>query len=370
MQEPKTYRCIGLMSGTSLDGTDLACCRFINREGGWEYEIEHATTVPYPNSWVNKLRSLFTASAMDFSKANADLGIYYAGLINDFISENHISQVDCIGSHGHTIFHQPANHFTTQIGSGAHIASLTGLQTVCDFRQADVALGGQGAPLVPIGDMVLFHQYDYCLNIGGFANISFQSGGQRIAFDICPANFVLNAIYRDSLSKQGLQKETDLGYDKDGMLARRGAINQDLLNELQSITYYSEKPPKSLGEEWVKEHFFPVLAQYKIKEADLLASCCEHIALQIASATNAGPNDKMLMSGGGTLNAYLIERIRYYFKGEIKIPDLLTIHYKEAIIFAFLGLLRILQKVNTLSSVTGSGINTSGGCIYQPVIKI
>lgn len=362
------FRCIGLMSGTSLDGLDIACCLFWQEQDHWRFKIEHATTIPYSHEWTQRLRSLPDASALEFARTHAELGILYASLVNEFIEKHGITQVFLIGSHGQTIFHQPQNGFSSQIGSGAHLAALTQLPVVCDFRSSDVALGGQGAPLVPIGDSILFSEYDFCLNIGGFANISFVADSKRMAFDVCPANFVLNHIFRKHVSENiSGHNRTTFDYDKDGVLASKGSIHQELLQKLNAIPYYSQLPPKSLGEEWVKKYFLPVINEYPIPLEDLLASCCEHIAIQIASCGNVTPQDSVLISGGGAYHSFLIQRIGHYFKGKIEIPETLIIEYKEALIFAFLGLLRFMNQPNTLASVTGARLNSSGGCIYQPI---
>jgi len=351
---PKSiYRIIGLMSGTSLDGLDIACCYFEEKNGKWNYKIEAATTVKYTEEWNTKLTTIHTASAYEFALANTEYGYYLAEKVNEFIAANNITDIDFIASHGHTIFHQTDKNFTFQLGSGAAIAGRTGITTVCDFRSTDVALNGQGAPLVPIGDALLFPGYDYCLNLGGIANISYQNNGKRVAFDICPVNLVLNE----------LAKTLGKNYDSEGELARSGSVNNNLLEKLNNLDFYKTTGAKSLGREWVEEVFFPVLNNFEISTHYKLNTVCEHIAIQIGKQV-INKNADMLITGGGAYNSYLTERIQNHSAAKIVIPDNQTIEYKEALIFAFLGLLRVEQKINTLASVTGARTDSTGGAIY------
>ena len=363
---------LGLMSGTSLDGLDMACCRFWKSGIRWKYEILKAETIPYPPEWKQRLTDLPEESAIAFAQTDADLGQFMGKYTREFLEKNHLIP-DFISSHGHTVFHQPGKRLTVQIGKGSAIAAETGLPVVCDFRTVDVALGGQGAPLVPIGDRLLFPMYDYCLNLGGFANISFEKKGKRIAFDICPCNIVLNK----------LAERSGYCYDTEGTLAQRGHINHLLLDSLNNIPYYHEPPPKSLGKEWVGAFIDPILAQYvpgigspvpsspsgsRKPEAgipDLLHTFCEHIAIQIGKYTGTARTKGILITGGGALNHFLVERIRHHVSPQVILPGIQTIEYKEALIFAFLGLLRWLNEVNCLSSVTGASRDHTGGAVYR-----
>lgn len=338
------------MSGTSLDGLDIACCTFEQIGENWNYKIKDAVTFKYNDEWSKKLASIHNASAYEFALANTEYGYYLAEKVNEFIAEKSIATIDLIASHGHTIFHQPENNFTFQLGSGAAIAGRTGITTVCDFRSLDVALNGQGAPLVPVGDALLFSEFNYCLNLGGITNISFNNTGKRVAFDICPVNLVLNQL------AQTLGKS----YDNEGDFARSGSLNNNLLEKLNNLDFYKTTGAKSLGREWVEDIFFPVINSFEISAQDKLNTVCEHIALQIAKHAKA----KMLITGGGAYNNYLIERIKFHAQSEVIIPDKQTIEYKEALIFAFLGLLRFEHKNNTLASVTGAKTNSIGGAIY------
>ena len=347
------YNVIGLMSGTSLDGLDIACCEFIAGDNRWSYKILCAETIAYSREWKSTLSGLESASALEYVTADIEYGHLLGRVTREFIAR-HGLQPGFIASHGHTVFHQPEKQITSQIGSGAAIAAETGLPVVCDFRTLDVALGGQGAPLVPAGDRLLFGDFDCCVNLGGFANISYENEGKRIAYDICPANIVLNYL----ALRAGCE------YDAGGMLATSGTVNGPLLAELNNLPYYRLVPPKSLGKEWVLQHIIPLLETGSNSTNDLLATYCEHIAVQVASASNMKKSARILVTGGGAFNKYLISRIRSYALPEIFIPDALTVNFKEALVFAFLGVLRQRHENNCLQSVTGASRDSSGGAIY------
>lgn len=354
---PKQYNVVGLMSGTSLDGLDIAYCKFtLNDNKSWQYEIIKAETIEYSTEWKKRFISLENTDALTFLQTNVDYGSYLGSSVAAFLAK-HDLKPDFVASHGHTIFHQPDKKLTVQIGSGSHIAAESKHTVVCDFRSLDVGLGGQGAPLVPIGDRFLFADFDYCLNLGGFANVSHETNGKRIAFDICPVNIVMNDIC-EKLSKK---------YDNEGELARSGTVNEELLEKLSKLDFYHLplNTPKSLGKEWVVKSINPILAEYKdIKESDLLATFCEHIAVQISNSLKGKPDGRLLVTGGGAYNSYLIERIRKHVTLQVVIPESNTIEFKEALIFAFLGVLRMRNEVNCLSSVTGARTDNCGGAIY------
>lgn len=351
----KTYSIIGMMSGTSLDGVDLAHCTFEESEDGYSYELGKCDTIPYPEKWLNRLKTLHLASALEYAQTHTEYGRYIGSLIHNFVITNEIS-ADFAACHGHTIFHNPTKQYSSQIGEGAAIAAECGLPVVCDFRTSDVAAGGQGAPLVPIGDQLLFNQYDYCLNLGGFANISMQINGRRIAWDISPANIILNHI--------AVQKGKP--YDKNGEIAASGMVHPELLQTLNNLGYYRMQPPKSLGREWIEKEILPILPLYNISLDDAACTFCEHIAMQIASCLVKDSNKQMLVTGGGAFNTFLVQRIAVHTVVELVIPDAQTINYKEALVFAFLGLLRMQGKPNCLASVTGASRNISGGAVYLP----
>jgi anhydro-N-acetylmuramic acid kinase len=351
----ETYNVIGLMSGTSLDGLDIAFCRFVLNEGQWSFEIIKASTISYDEAMKQKLRSLEIATGEDFQLAHNEFGAYLGLRVSDFIIR-HGLRPDFISSHGHTVFHQPENRLTVQIGAGNAIAAKCGLPVVCDFRSLDVALGGQGAPLVPVGDRLLFPQYDYCLNLGGFANISFENKGNRMAYDICPVNIVMNEI-AERLGKH---------YDEDGAFAGEGLLSNYLLNELNQLPFYKQagEGPKSLGKDWVLKNVDPLFDKYEIDDRDLLHTFCEHIAVQVGRAVNDKRKGKMLVTGGGSYNSYLIGRIRENCRQEIIVPEKEVIEFKEALIFAFLGVLRMRNEINCLKSVTGANRDNCGGAVY------
>ena len=343
---------IGLMSGTSLDGLDLCCVTFKYDEGKWEYQIVKAEDEPYPDDIKQKLANAQNMSAEEYALFHSDYGIYLGQRVKAFIDRNGLKP-DLIASHGHTIFHQPGIRFTAQIGSGAGIAAETEVDCVCDFRTTDVALFGQGAPLVPIGDRTLFDDYDYCLNMGGFSNISFNEGDVRSAYDISPVNYVMNHYTRT----------IGLDYDKDGEMARSGKVCEELLERLDNLEFYSMKGPKSLGREWVENEVIPLIDSYNLSIEDKLCTFCEHVAVQIGSHIKGG---KVLLTGGGALNKYLVERMSARApQCEYVVPDKLTINFKEALIFAFLGMLYICDMPNCLSSVTGAKFNCVGGALYK-----
>lgn len=354
--KPKNvYRAIGLMSGTSLDGADLASCIFTLKDYIWSYQIEVAETFSYPEEWLSLLPTLRQVNAFSYAKANSDLGYYFGKLIKGFIQSNKI-EADFVASHGHTVFHQPRIGLTTQIGSGAAIAVTCGLPVICDFRSTDVGLGGQGAPLVPIGDALLFSDFAFCLNLGGFSNVSYNVGGKRIAYDVCPMNTILNK----------LALRVGLDFDRDGLMARSGNVDSMLLERLNELAYYMLKPPKSLGFEWNDENVWPLINASSLPVHDLLRTVVEHVAIQLANSMSSLERGKMLVTGGGAKNVFLIERFAAHTKHELVVPSDLMIDYKEALIFAFLGVLRVRGEVNCLSSVTGASRDSVGGGIYLP----
>ena len=342
---------IGVMSGTSLDGIDVALCRFSNPGVKWSYEIIEAQTFNYPTIWLEKLKEAPELNAEDFILLHNEYGRYTGELVKQFLQGK--EQPLIVASHGHTIFHQPERKLTFQIGNGASIAATTGIATVSDFRNYDVALGGQGAPLVPIGDRLLFPEFDYCLNIGGFANISFESDGNRIASDISPANIVLNE----------LAHQKGLSFDLDGRIGASGTVDQFLLNQLNNLDFYQKKWPKSLGREWVDNQVIPLLNTSGLSIEDQAATVYEHIACQISSAI--GQSGRLLITGGGGKNLFLIEKLRQKCTCPIVLPDEKLIDFKEALIFAFLGVLSFTGQVNILSSITGSSRNHIGGIVHQ-----
>jgi anhydro-N-acetylmuramic acid kinase len=342
------------MSGTSLDGLDVAFCRISLQNTIWSFEIIEAKTYEYSKNWKEILINLENTTAQNFAFIHNDYGKYIGSFVNQFILEYKLIP-DFIASHGHTIFHQPERNLTFQIGSGAAIVAETGIDVVCDFRSLDIALGGQGAPLVPVGDKYFFSEYDFCLNIGGFANISIKENDDIYAFDICPVNIVLNKFV----------SELGFDFDENGSIARKGICNSEILKILDSLNFYSKKHPKSLGKEWVIKNIFPVFEKSKLSVEDKLKIFCEHASNQIARIINSSQNKKVLITGGGAFNNFLIELIQSKTKNKLIIPDKKIIDFKEALIFALLGVLRVRNEVNCLKSVTGAKFDNIGGTIYK-----
>ena len=345
---------IGVMSGTSLDGIDIAYVKISNTEN-YKFEILKATTVPYTKHWKSALKNGFHLKGEELTKLDADYGALLGEIIQDFITKNDISTIDYIASHGHTIYHNPAKNYTLQIGNGPYIPSITGIKTICDFRSQDIALGGQGAPLVPIGDMLLFSEYDYCLNLGGFSNISLDKNNQRVAFDICPVNIVLNH-YVAALNFE---------YDDKGVIASSGEIDLTLLNELNSLPFYNESKPKSLGYEFIVETIIPIIDKYNLETEGVLRTFVEHVAIQISRKVESNASKTMLIAGGGAYNTFLVERIQWYTKTKLIMPNDTIVNYKEALVFALLGFLKNEGQNNCLKSVTGASKDHSSGVIFE-----
>lgn len=340
------------MSGTSMDGVDIAYCEFLYENQKWNFQIKVAETVPYDQNWIVRLSQLHRQPIHLFPKTDAFYGRYLGKITRQFIDENNL-KVDFVSSHGHTIFHQPENGFTAQIGCGAGISAECGLPVVNNFRAMDVVLGGQGAPLVPIGDQFLFNDYDACLNLGGFSNISFKNSQK--AFDISPCNMAFNLM----------ANEINLPFDEDGKIAASGSIHDELLMELNNLDFYKKNNAKSLGIEWFNQSFLPILNRFEtISIPDKMATVNLHVAQQIAKVINTENIDNILVTGGGAHNKILIQNIQTLTKTQIIIPDSSTINYKEALIFAFLGVLRIRNEINILKSVTGAVSNSIGGALH------
>jgi anhydro-N-acetylmuramic acid kinase len=345
------------MSGTSLDGVDLAHIVFTVKNNNWNFQILECETIAYSSEWLNKLKNAISFSNIELIDLNQDYTVLLSEIINNFIKIHKIENLDAVCSHGHTVLHQPQNGFTLQIGNLPEIAKYTNQKVVCDFRVQDVRLGGQGAPLVPIGDRILFSEFDYCLNLGGFSNVSFEENNNRIAFDISPVNTVLN-FYANKLN---------LYFDDKGQISKTGKLNNDLFDELNALEYYKKTFPKSLGFEFVKEIVLPLIEQFSIPIEDKTNTFIEHIAFQTSlSLDNAETkNKRILVTGGGTYNDFLMERMQIHLPNmEIIIPNVKMLEYKEALIFGLLGVLKLRNEVNVLSSVTGAKENHSSGSIF------
>jgi anhydro-N-acetylmuramic acid kinase len=345
---------LGLMSGTSLDGLDMALCEFAEEQGTYRFSIHKSHTLPYSSDWKKKLSAAPALSAEAYFALNAEFGRFMAEKVLYFLSDSD-QKPELLASHGHTVFHQPQKGFSAQLGCGATLAALTGISTVCDFRSTDVALGGQGAPLVPIGDKLLFPQYQACINVGGIANISFDNtAGERLAFDICEANLLLNH----------LSEQVGKSFDENGSMARSGKIDPTLLRALNELDFYKTEGAKSLGREWFESRVLPLFNSSKASVEDKLSTSVEHIAMMIAQTLNKFQIKEALFSGGGAFNVFLMERIQRNTATKCMVADPLIVNFKEALIFAFLAYLRVNQKTNTLHSVTAASRNSISGAVY------
>lgn len=352
-----SFQILGLMSGTSLDGLDIALCSFSRKDDKWDFNIKHSDTKPYTSELLETLRNAKLLGVEKMLILDKKIGAFCAEKINQFCVDHDIDKnsIDLVVSHGQTIFHQPEKGFTYQIGCGDTISYLTGIPTLNDVRQKDIIAGGQGAPLVPIGEKYLFHGYDGFVNIGGFTNISVFATNQTIAFDICPGNLPLNH-FSILLGKP---------YDLNGDFAKLGVCDSDILVKLNSIDYYSNVPPKSLGTEWLDNHFYPCFPE-KTDPKNALSTLCEHISTQIADTINRYKLQNVLFTGGGTHNSHLIDLVKNKTNATIKIPNKEIIDYKEALIFAFIGARYLTKENTTIGSVTGAKSEVISGVLHIP----
>ena len=370
------YSVIGLMSGSSLDGLDIVYAHLHFNGGKWNYEIKEKACYPYSEEWTMKLRSAQTLSASEYFFLHTDYGHYLGGRVKQFVKEHDLEfQVQLISSHGHTVFHFPDKRMTAQLGDGAAIAAETGINTISDLRSMDVALGGQGAPIVPIGEKLLLGDYSFYLNLGGIANVSAHGmqdadtalpEGKFIAFDICPANRVLNL----------LANEKGKAFDEHGELAKHGNLNNDLLQELNGLDFYSKPFPKSLDNSFGVDKIYPILNSWDDITENKLCTYTEHICIQIRNSIQSilkkypgfSGARHMLVCGGGGHNKYLLLRLRHQLSGigiELTIPEDTLMDFKEALIMAFIGVLRWREETNVLASVTGAKRDSIGGAIWM-----
>lgn len=350
------YHAIGLMSGSSLDGLDIVCARLEEVSGRWTYEIVAAGCLEYTPEWQKRLMEAPHIAASDYFKLHADYGRYTGEKVNEFIAMNGLEhKIALIASHGHTTFHNPAEGYTHQLGDGAAIAAETHLPVVSDLRAVDVALGGEGAPIVPMGEKLLFEEYSCFLNIGGIANISIDG----VAYDVCPANRVLNMLAR----------EAGKTFDARGAMAATGSVHPLLLEELNALPYYEQPHPKSLANSFGIDTVYPLISQYLLSPEDALATYVEHIAMQVAASVGQ-PADgcgQMLVTGGGAFNDFLIGRMREHLLPvgmEVVVPNEETVAYKEALIMALLGILRWREQETVLAAVTGARRDSVGGALW------
>ena len=346
----KHYQAIGVMSGSSLDGIDLAWCEFVEENGRWEYSIREARTIQHTAQMRQRLTGVMHGSALDLARLHRDLGIVIGEECGELLQGE---KVDVIASHGHTIFHNPDEGLTAQVGCGAQIAALSGTNTVTDFRTMDVALGGQGAPLVPLGEELLFPQHMVFLNIGGICNIALHHTDRIMGYDVCIGNQALNY----------LAEEAGERYDAEGTIARSGVLNGALLQSLNALPFRERAAPRSLGRDWFNENVLPLIKDPSTPLPDRMRTVVEHIAMQLATALKDS-NSNCLVTGGGAYNTFLMDRIRAHSGVYLDIPGPSVVEFKEALIFALLGVLRLREESTALASVTGAKRDSVGGAVY------
>jgi anhydro-N-acetylmuramic acid kinase len=360
-----TYKAIGLMSGSSLDGLDVVFAHFTETAGKWTYEVVVADCYPYTDQWRERLRGATALSARDYCLLDADYGHFLGQMVNRFSEEKNVAlQADLIASHGHTTFHEPALRMTAQLGDGAALAAETGMAVISDLRAMDVALGGEGAPIVPVGESLLFPEYSLFLNLGGIANISCHREASIGAFDVSMANAVLNAL----ASKLGRP------YDDNGEWARGGQLNEELLLRLNALPYYQRPWPKSLANDFAPRSVLPLLEASGLSVQGQLRTYTEHLSRQVAAATGKllgeGPVafPRMLVTGGGAFNGFLVERLAHHLAPlgiEVVVPGENVVMFKEALIMAMLGILRWRERATTLTATTGARRPSIGGALWM-----
>lgn len=355
------YKVLGLMSGTSLDGLDIAYCQiWQNEQEKWDFKILKAETISYSLDWKSKLKNAIFLSEKEHEDLDISYGQWLGQEAKKFLQKNNCI-IAFIASHGHTSHHRPEDGYTFQLGNGQELANVSNQKVICDFRSLDVKNGGQGAPLVPIGDELLFKEYDFCLNLGGISNISFKKNNSRIAYDIGLANMPLNYI------TQKINKE----YDEGGRLAASGKLDKELHAQLDELAYYKLPFPKSTGYEWFTEKIVPLIENSSSSIEDLLHTFIHHNCTKIASAIESNqvnPNSKVLVCGGGALNDFFISTLKekLHSLAKVVIPEKQLINFKEALVFALMGVLRVRDEINIMSSVTGATKNSSSGVIFSP----
>lgn len=361
----KVYHSIGVMSGSSLDGLDIALCKLERENGNWQHEIVVAECLSFTAEWKTKLRDSVSLSGKELWQLHAAFGKYIGESVHRFVNQNNLQQnIDCIASHGHTVFHFPQDGYTTQIGDGAAIAAASGITTVCDLRAMDVAHGGTGAPIVPIADKLLFSDYDFCLNLGGIANISAKKDDEILAFDVCPCNQLLD-FFAQQLNKD---------FDENGALASKGNSDEEELQQLLANSFHQLSFPKSLDNSFSKTQALPILESIGGSVQDKLRTAIEYIAVQLAKdfetvALQLGidlSQSKVLVTGGGAFNQFLIDRLKASTNIQVVIPDDATVKFKEALAMALMGVLRLRREVNVFSSVTNAKKDTVNGAMYLP----
>ena len=341
------------MSGTSCDGLDIAHCLFYKKNNDWIFELINCIDIPYPKKIKNRLLNCSHLDGLSLKILDLDLGEFFKDEIKKFIKESK-TRFDLISSHGHTVFHEPKKKLSYQIGNPLIMYNSVRIPVVFNFRELDVIMGGEGAPLVPYGDKELFNEFDYCINIGGILNISKLYDKELIGYDICPANIILNKLSRE-LSEE---------YDVDGRISLSGNFDANLFKKLNSIHYYKDDLPKSLDINFIEKNYYPFFSNKDPK--DILHTYVNHIGYQVNNAIKK-KKSRILLTGGGAFNNHILKKINHYNKLDHKfiVPSKKIVIFKEAIVFAFLGLQRFLKNKNVIKSVTGSNFSSSSGLIVE-----
>jgi anhydro-N-acetylmuramic acid kinase len=346
---------LGAMSGSSLDGLDLAICSFTDQS---IFTIHNSTTIELPLDLRTKLKNFSTLNAFQIADLDAYFALFSAHSIRDF-TNNWIGGISLVVSHGHTLYHNPANAVSWQIGNGGIIAAVTGIDTLCDLRVQDVALGGQGAPLAALVDLNLFKDYTGLLNLGGIANITINQSNTVYSWDISPCNQVFNHLAQ----KEGKE------FDKGGSIARSGKILMELIHKWQENTYFSQMPPKSMDNTWVKENYIKEIDKIDQPVKILMASFAEFVAIQLSKdlkSLDLNPG-KILVTGGGAFNAHFISRLKVHLSPlnwVVEVAEESLINYKEAMLMAYMGHRYINKKTNTISTATGAEKDLISGALY------
>lgn len=347
------------MSGTSLDGLDLCAVEFERTNGRWTYRIHAFETIPYRGTlWPEHLTAAYRDRGALRTQVSHEFALWCQGQWLDF-GARHQFAAHAVAHHGHTVEHDPLRGITVQIGHEASAFASSPIPVVGDFRSGNVARGGQGAPLVPLADRDLFEDFAVCVNLGGFSNASWtDGGGLRRAGDLGPCNGLLNP----------LAGELGRDYDPEGTYAATGTARPT--PDLEKLHYYGAPFPKSLGREWMETDFLPAFnAKRPNRTEDALATASAHIAWSIAQGLRAAnaPKGPALLSGGGAYNTDLIRRLRETapeWEWTVAPKDILEA--KEALAFAYLGLLRLRGEPNVLASYAGGTADGCDGSIFGP----
>jgi len=343
----------GVMSGSSLDGLDIAIVHFSPNSDWqllWSYDI------PYTPEWVSRLKNYHLLSSTEYVSLKFDFSRYIGELVGDALGD-YSGNVDYVSFHGHTLLHLPEKGITEQIGNGGVLAAILNIPTITDFRTQDVTKGGVGTPLAPLVELNLFKGHDYYLNLGGIANITkLIDAAKLMAYDVCPCNQVLN-YFSNQMGKD---------YDEGGEIARSGTINKNLIDYLNSIPYFDQNPPKSLDNNWIMNEVIPNFPAGKIE--DTLHTFCNWVAECIANEVEESKASSLMVSGGGAHNTYFMECLTSRLSSkncELHLPSKEIIDFKEAILMSLMAYKYINGESNVLCSVTGASSDSIGGALYK-----